>query len=49
MLGIAVVLVITPLKDYYFYQLRAVGAYELMGIGIEISLEVFCLLISRIY
>ena len=31
MLGIAVVLVITPLKDYYFYQLRAVGAYEFMG------------------
>ena len=39
MLGIAVVLVITPLKDYYFYKLRAVGAYEFMGIGI--SLEVF--------
>ena len=30
MLGIAVVLVITPLKDYYVL-LRAVGAYEFMG------------------
>ena len=48
MLRIAVVLVITPLKDYYFYKLRIVGAYEFMGV-IGISVEVFCLLISRIY
>ena len=33
MLGIAVVLVITPLKDYYFCQLRGVGTFGDGGTG----------------